>query len=172
MHQSLCLRSRLSAAEHSIAEWIYTRSESDHAPPCSPPLGLLYTHPFSLSIYVHLFLVTFGSHLHPRFIAEVSCSKEERVAGTRENAGGMQGTELLAGGVGREERGSLKLRTTLGAGAAHASLCSSWELPALKWLNLQSCPGREDRPAAALRRTTCPRCCSVSPKTLPNFAQG
>lgn len=41
MHQSLCLRSRLSAAERSRAEWSYTRSDSDHAAPCSPPLGLL-----------------------------------------------------------------------------------------------------------------------------------
>lgn len=48
MHQSLCLWSRLPAAEHSTAEWIYTRSESDHAPPFSPPLGLLCRYPFSL----------------------------------------------------------------------------------------------------------------------------
>lgn len=94
-------------------------------------LLLVYCTYIHFVIYRHLFLVTFGSHLHPPSLQELAAvSKDERVPGSKENAEGLQGTELEALGGGRG--GSLELCTTLRAGAAHASLCSSWGLPALK----------------------------------------
>ena len=73
-----------TAAEHSMAEWIYTGSQSDRAPYRSAPLCLLCTHPFSLSVFVRSLGNTWFSLPQPHHRRLAAVSKDERVTGSKE----------------------------------------------------------------------------------------